>query len=206
MSVTLQSDKRKVDETGGVLFTYRDLLAMEQAGILNSDEHIELLGGKIFKIMIQPPHAFTTTQLGRRFTVTFDPDCLVIQQNPLRLSDDMNDIELPQPDLMLVTQKVYVDHPRPQDVFLLIEVSDSTLKKDRQIKLPLYASVGIREVWLVNLIERVIEVYSEPVNGEYRTKVTHELTATFAPLAFPDKARQWLPESVVEVLEQKASQ
>jgi Uma2 family endonuclease len=146
MSVTLQSDHRKLDETGGVLFTYRDLLAMEQAGILNSDEHIELLGGKIFKIMIQPPHAFTTTQLGRRFTVTFDPDFLVVQQNPLRLSDDLNDIELPQPDLMLVTQKVYVDHPKPQDVFLLIEVSDSTLKKDRQIKLPLYAIVGIREV------------------------------------------------------------
>jgi Uma2 family endonuclease len=192
--------QRFVDEEGKVLFTYRDLLVMEQVGLLGEDEHIELLEGKIFKIMIQPPHAFSTTHLGRSLTLTF-PESLVINQDPLRLSDDLDDTQLPQPDLMLVKYKVYVDHPKPEDVYLLVEVSDSTLKKDREVKLALYARMNILEVWIVNLLERKIEVYTNPQDNLYQKRELYDLTASFAPTAFPNKAAQWLPEDVYTVLD-----
>ena len=92
--------------------------------------------------------------LVQRFSVAFDGRAQVIPQNPLRLSDDLHDTELPQPDAMLVANQVYLDHPIPNDVLLLVEVSDSTLTKDQTLKLPLYAQVDIPELWIVNLLQR----------------------------------------------------
>ena len=104
-------------------FTYRDLLEMERAGIIGEDEHIELLGGQIYKMTIKPPHAMAVSILVQRFSVAFDGKAQVIPQNPLRLSDDLDDTELPQPDVMLVKNQLYLDHPKPADVLLLVEVS-----------------------------------------------------------------------------------
>jgi Uma2 family endonuclease len=97
-------------------------------------------------------------------------------------------------------EKVYADHPRPADVYLLVEVSDSTLGKDRTVKLPLYAAYGIPELWIVNLVDKQIEVYTEPHGNEYFTRITKPLTGRFAPQRFPEDAQQWLPEAFVEVL------
>jgi hypothetical protein len=68
--------------------------------------------------------------LVQRFSVAFDGKAQVIPQNPLRLSDDLDDTELPQPDVMLVKNQLYLNHPKPADVLLLVEASDSTLTKD----------------------------------------------------------------------------
>jgi Uma2 family endonuclease len=116
----------------------------------------------------------------------------------------LEDENLPQPDVMLVAgpEKVYVDHPRPADVYLLVEVSDSTLTKDRTIKLPLYAAHCIPELWIVNLVDQQIEVYTEPHGEEYLTRTTKPLTGYFAPQYFPDDSHQWLPEAILELLEE----
>jgi Uma2 family endonuclease len=184
-------------------FTYRDLLDMERAGIIGEDEHIELLGGQIYKMTIKPPHAMAVSILAQKFSVAFDGKAQVIPQNPLRLSDDLDDTELPQPDVMLVKNQLYLDHPKPADVLLLVEVSDSTLTKDRTLKLPLYAQVGIPEVWIVNLVQRRIEVYTGPKESDYQRYVFHDLTAELAPSAFPDAQRQWLPEDIHTLLDQQ---
>lgn len=186
-------------------FTYSDLLEMERTGIIGEDEHVELLGGQIYKMTIKPAHAMTVSILVQRFSVAFDGRADVIPQNPLRLSDDLHDTELPQPDAMLVAKQFYLDHPRPADVLLLVEVSDTTLTKDQTLKLPLYAQVGIPEVWLVNLIQRRIEVYTNPRGGDYQRRVFHELTAKLAPNAFPDALQQWLPEEIHTLLDQPSN-
>lgn len=183
-------------------FTYRDLLDMERAGIIGEDEHIELLGGQIYKMTIKPPHAMAVSALVQRFSVAFDGRAHIIPQNPLRLSDDLDDIELPQPDVMLVKDQLYLDHPKPADVLLLVEVSDSTLTKDRTLKLPLYAQVGIPEVWIVNLVQRRIEVYTGPKESDYQCYMFHDLTARLAPQAFPDDQKQWLSEDIHTLLDQ----
>lgn len=184
-------------------FTYRDLLEMERVGIIGEDEHIELLGGQIYKMTIKPPHAMAVSILAQKFSVAFDGKAQVIPQNPLRLSDDLDDTELPQPDVMLVKNQLYLDHPKPADVLLLVEVSDSTLTKDRTLKLPLYAQVGIPEVWVVNLVQRRIEVYTGPKESDYQRYVFHDLTDELAPSAFPDTQRQWLPEDIHTLLDQQ---
>ncbi len=189
------------DESGLRKFTYRDLLEMEKAGIIGEDEHVELLGGHIFKMTINPPHGFVTARFSQRLSVAFDGRAQILPQNPLRLSDDLEDAELPQPDVLLIKDKLYVDHPKPEDVHLVIEVSDTTLRKDRTLKLPLHARSEIPEVWIVNLIQRRIEVYTEPKEGEYARRVNVDLTAILAPTAFPDTAQQWLPDEILELLD-----
>jgi Uma2 family endonuclease len=194
--------ERFVDEvTGLVLFTYKDLIAMEEAGIVGEDERIELIGGQIYLMTTRPPHAFCVTELDDGLGSTFRENAKVISQNPLRLSENMNDRDLPQPDLMLVQRKFYFEHPKPQDVYLLIEVSDSTYNKDKNQKLPLYAQFGVAEVWIVNLAQRQIEVYTLPKNGAYQKQDSYELTATLALSTFPNVTRQWLPKEIHQLLD-----
>ena len=90
---------------------------------------------------------------------------MVSVQNPLRLSD----YNEPEPDFVLADLKKYDGkrHPRPAEVILLVEVSDSTLKYDRDKKLPLYAEAGIPEVWIVNLPSEIVEVHTKPAFGFY---------------------------------------
>jgi Uma2 family endonuclease len=174
---------------------------MERAGIIQEDQHIELLGGQLVVMTINPPHAAAVSHVSRRFQRVFADRAQVITQSPLRLSDDLEDEDLPQPDVMLVAgpEKVYADHPRPADVYLLVEVSDSTLSKDRLVKLPLYATHGIVELWIVNLVDKQIEVYTTPQGNAYLTRTTIPLTGHLAPQCFPDDTQQWLPEAFTEV-------
>lgn len=185
-------------------FTYRELVEMERAGIIQEDQHVELLGGQLIVMTIHPPHAAAVSHFNRRLQQVFADRAQVITQSPLRLSDDLEDDNLPQPDVMLVAgpEKVYTDHPRPADVYLLVEVSYSTLLKDRSVKLPLYAAHGIPEVWIVNLVQKQIEVYTEPHGAEYLTRTTKPLTGRFAPQHFPDDSHQWLPEAILEILKE----
>lgn len=108
-------------------------------------------------------------------------------QDPLRI-DNFSE---PQPDVMLLkpSEDDYTSrHPRPEDVFLLIEVSDSTIDFDRDEKIPAYGKAGIREVWIVNLNELTVEIYREPHFTGYGSKTILKAGATATPLAFPDVA------------------
>ena len=175
---------------------------MERAGIIDGDQHVELLEGQLVVMTINPPHAAAVSLLDRRFQRAFGDHAQVVIQGPLRLSDDLDDINLPQPDVMLVAdpERVYPDHPRPADVYLLVEVSDTTLAKDRGVKLPLYAAHRIPEVWIVNLVDRQIEIYTDPQEEEFLTRTTEPLTGSIAPRRFPSVRQQWLPEAIPDLL------
>ncbi len=183
-------------------FTYREVLDMERAGIIDGDRHVELLDGQLVVMTIHPPHAAAVSHLARRFQRALGDHAQVVIQSPLRLSDDMNDVNLPQPDLMLVAdpEKVYADHPRTGNVHLLVEVSDTTLAKDRLVKLPLYAAHAIPEVWIVNLVDRRIEIHTDPHGEEYLTRTTEPLTGRIAPRCFPSVQQQWLPAALLDLL------
>jgi Uma2 family endonuclease len=97
----------------------------------------------------------------------------------------------PEPDLVLLKPAPddYVSHhPTPDDVFLLIEVADSSLEFDRNKKLPVYARAGIPELWIVNLQESTIEVYLEPHFTGYEKKSVLRAGDKASPMAFPDVA------------------
>jgi Uma2 family endonuclease len=157
---------------------------MAEVGILREDDRIELIEGELIDMApIGSNHASVVARLNAwlagvgRF--------IVFPQNPLSLSEHS---EL-QPDLALLKSRddyYRASLPTPDDVFLLVEVADTTLEYDRTTKIPLYAGSGIAEVWLVNLRDAVVEVFREPGAQGY-TRVTRiERGQRIASLAFAD--------------------
>jgi Uma2 family endonuclease len=166
-------------------FTVNDYYRMAEVGVLKPDARVELLNGEIIDMSpIGPFHGWIVNRLNDFFAQNAKGRWMVSPQNPLRLDDHSQ----PQPDIMLVkrTNDYPKRHPVPGDVLLLIEVSDTTLELDRSEKLPAYGRAGIKEVWIVNLVDEVIEVYREPHFTGYGSKTILQTGDTAQPLAFPD--------------------
>ena len=154
--------------------------------MLHEDDRVELLDGVIVSMMpIGPFHGGSVKRLNHIFEKANRGRWITAAQDPVHIGEHNE----PQPDLLLLHPRAdfYTSkHPEPADVFLLIEVSDSTLLIDREDKLPIYARAGIAEVWIVNLPERVVEAYSSPVNGAYADVRRVQPGEALAPAAFPD--------------------
>ena len=153
-------------------FTVEEYHAMAEAGILHEDDRVELIEGQIMLMFpIGSRHADCVRRLIRMLVLRADSDAVVDAQNPIRLNDGTE----PQPDLALLRPRDdYAEHlPHPEDVFLLIEVADTTLGYDRDVKVPLYAESGILEVWLIALEKDYVEVYREPSADGYGRMKRH---------------------------------
>ena len=161
---------------------------MAESGVLRPDARVELLDGKIIDMSpIGPFHGGVTDYLNQLFTTASKGRWRTRVQNSLRLDDHSE----PQPDLVLA--KPSPDfyrrrHPQPEDVFLLIEISDSTLEADQENKLPAYGRAGVAEVWIVNLNELTVEIYREPHFTGYGSRTILRAGEQARPLAFPDAA------------------
>lgn len=149
-------------------FTADEYHRMAQAGILCEDDRVELLDGEIVEMVpIGPGHAACVDRVNRLLSERLGRRAIVRVQNPVRLGERSE----PQPDLALLAPRpdFYASaHPGPADVLLIIEVAETSADLDRQIKVPLYARAGIREVWLVDLAARAVEVYREASPQGYR--------------------------------------
>lgn len=150
-------------------FTAAEFERMGEAGIFRKDARLELLEGEIIEMSpIGSRHAACVNILSRLLNLAIGDRAIVSTQNPLRL-DDFSE---PQPDVALLRLRddFYRDAlPSPSDVLLVIEVADTTVGYDRQVKLPLYARAGIGEVWIVNLPESQLEIYAAPAGDAYQT-------------------------------------
>lgn len=166
-------------------FTVEDYYRMAETGILKPDARVELIEGEIVDMMpIEPFHAGSGSELNGLFAGLSRGRWIVWNQYPLRIDEHSE----PQPDLMLIrtpAKKYKQSHPTPEDVILLVEISDTTLRKDREVKLPLYAKAGIEEMWILNVPEKQIEVYRDPNYLGYETKIVVR-EGRLAPAAFPD--------------------
>lgn len=131
-------------------------------------KHVELLEGEIYQMSpVGPIHVRTINYLTGLFAVMLLGKVIVSVQNPIRLSNYSE----PEPDIALLKLEYNSEQlPSAPDILLVVEVSDSTLKYDREQKLPIYAEAGISEYWIVNLIDNVLEVYREPIGRMYRTR------------------------------------
>jgi Uma2 family endonuclease len=167
-------------------FNVKEYYRMAETGVLRPDARVELLDGEIIDMSpIGPFHGGVVNRLIRLFTRSSGSRWLVSAQNPVRF----HDYSEPEPDLVLLKPAPddYTSrHPQPEEVYLLIEVSDATLALDREEKLPLYGRAGIIEVWIVNLVDQTLEVYREPHFEGYASKVTLSAGDKVAPQAFSD--------------------
>ena len=167
------------------LFTIEEYRRMADAGILVEDDRVELIEGEIVEMRaIGKEHAACVNELARLFITRLNDRAIVSIQNPVQLPPRSE----PQPDLLVLRPRAdrYREAlPGPQDVLLLIEVADTSLARDRGIKLGLYAGVGIPEVWIVDLQRRRVLVHRRPVGDMYAEAVVVD-QGTLAPAAFPD--------------------
>jgi Uma2 family endonuclease len=134
---------------------------MVQAGILTDDDPVELLEGwLVTKMPKNPPHRLATQLMRETLAQLVPVGWYVDAQEPITTADSE-----PEPDVVIVRgdRRQYRDrHPGPEDVALVVEVSDSILQRDRTTKQRLYATAGIAVYWIVNLVDAQIEVYQEP--------------------------------------------
>ena len=139
---------------------------MAGAGLLSEMDRVELIEGELLDMApIGSKHANWVNRLSQSFVLQAQRRYVVSIQNPVILGDRNE----PQPDLMLLKPGSYMNAlPTAADVLLIVEVSDTTLDHDRDVKLNLYARHSIPEVWLLDVSRNELLVYREPVDGLYR--------------------------------------
>lgn len=142
---------------------------MTAAGTLLVDGPVELIDGEVVKAFpISPRHAACVNGLGKALHSKLRDVAQINTRHPIVL----NDFTEPQPDIVLLKprkDRSASAHPESAEVVLLIEIADSSIEYDRSVKLPLYARAEIPETWLVDLNQDVIESFSAPRDGHYRT-------------------------------------
>ena len=146
-------------------FTVAEYYRLLDAGVLGEDDRVELIEGEIVEMSpMKPRHANTIIKLTNRLVPLVLPAALVSVQCPIQVGTR----SMPEPDLAIVRADRPADaHPTPAEIFVAIEVADSSLDYDRTIKLPLYAVAGIPETWLCNLSNDTIERHGTPRDGRY---------------------------------------
>jgi Uma2 family endonuclease len=165
-------------------WTIADYHNMITAGILD-DRHVELIRGEIVEMAPEgKPHAYFSDTAGDYLTHLLGDRARVRHGKPITLPDDSE----PEPDIAIVQplgREYLSHHPYPENIFWLIEYSDSSLGKDLEIKRKLYADAKIPEYWVVNLQTRQLIVFRDPQYGDYASRITLA-EGTIAPLAFPE--------------------
>jgi Uma2 family endonuclease len=170
-------------------FTLPMFERMHEAGVIDDDPKLELLDGQIYILPIAGlAHINRVKDIYDRLIKQMRAKSIVFNQSSIELTI----ASCPQPDIALLRPETPRDRlARPEDVLLLIEVSDSTLEKDRNAKLALYARDGIQEYWIVNLQDDQLEVYRDPQRERYATSFTVKPGSSQACLAFPEDAIDW---------------
>ena len=166
-------------------FTVAEYYKMAEVGILAIDERVELIDGVIFNM---PPmgdwHGGIISRTNRLFVTRFLETAFLRPQCPIR----MGDLSLLEPDIALLRFDVddYTTRtPTSDDVYLLVEISDTSLSYDRGRKLRLYARHGIAEYWIVDRRAAVIEVYRQPTPQGYAEALRFGPGESLSPAAIP---------------------
>ena len=168
------------------LLTVQEYHRMAEMGILEADERVELLAGQIVKM----PAKGTAHGAALKRTVELLQNLLwglvlLSIQDPVRL----NNFSEPEPDIaLLVRDPLYYEnrHPAPSEVYLIIEVADTTLRTDLGIKATIYAQSGIADYWVLDVNNRQLHVFREPNQDGYKSIVVLGDDASISLLHFPD--------------------
>ncbi|MEO1093520.1 MAG: Uma2 family endonuclease [Cyanobacteria bacterium J06638_28] len=162
-----------------------DYHGMVEAGILQ-ERRVELLAGDVVEMSPETPLHYATAKRGARYLEALLQDKADVRFNgPITLADSE-----PEPDIAIVhlPETNYLKrHPLPQDIFWIIEVANTSLKKDLEVKPAIYATASIPEYWVINLVTPGITVFRHPQADHY-TEEQHYEAGAIQPLAFADIA------------------
>jgi Uma2 family endonuclease len=167
-------------------FTVDEYHHLYNAGILTEDDRLELLRGEIYQMSpVGRRHASCVKRLNHLLQKLLANKVIIGVQDPIALNDESE----PQPDISLLHWQddfYQSQHPTPADIFLLIEVADSSAGIDQSSKLPLYAENSIVETWLVDLNQQCIAVYRDPAIDGYHNVQTFHPGHSIVLLSFPE--------------------
>jgi Uma2 family endonuclease len=162
-------------------FSADDYQRMGQAGILRAEDRVELIDGEILAMTpIGPRHCASVDRANRVFVIKAGESAIV----RVRGSVHLDFYTEPQPDLVLLRPRpdfYESQHPGPADILLVIEVADSSIDYDRDVKSRIYARSEVQEYWLVDLNGKVLCCYSVPVDGSYRDFREYQRGESVAP-------------------------
>ncbi|AHJ26515.1 Uma2 family endonuclease [Nodularia spumigena CS-584] len=168
------------------LWTVEEYHRMAEAGIFGVDERVELLEGKIiWKIAKGTAHRSAVGRTDKLLQNRLGNRAWISIQDPIKL----NERSEPEPDIAVVKVDPldYADHhPTPSEVYLIIEVANSSLILDCETKAKAYSQAGITDYWVLDVISRQLHIFREPTQEGYENKVILAENATISPLAFPD--------------------
>ena len=143
-------------------FTITEYHRLVDLDFFTEDDRIELIKGEIIKMAAKgKAHSVCNTRLYKELFKLLEEKATIRGQEPIIITNNSE----PEPDLVIVKNRpddYFSNHPTPSDIFLVIEVADSSLKYDQEVKLPLYAEVGISDYWIFNLIAYHLECYCQP--------------------------------------------
>jgi Uma2 family endonuclease len=168
-------------------WTVQDYYRMSDLGILDPNERTELIAGQIIIMTAKgTPHVMTLRLLANVLENALgDKSVFVSTQDPIRL-DNFSE---PEPDLSIVKGTILdygEHHPVPDDIYLVIEVADSTLKQDCEVKDKLYARSNIAEYWVVDIKNRQVHIFRYPTSAGYTSQLILTETHSVSHLAFPE--------------------
>ncbi len=186
----MQTETREVTRRR---FTVHEYHRMGEVGILHEDDRVELIDGEIVEMSpIGGRHVSCVGRFARALTLFVGERYLVNSQSPVRIDEGRE----PQPDVAVVRDRDYGRSlPGPEDVLLVVEVADTSLAYDRDVKLPLYAGAGIPEVWIADLSKETVQRYTNHSGDDYRRIEIAHRGETIGSTALPG-----LSVSVDEVL------
>lgn len=145
-------------------FTSHDVARMVEAGLIDPDERIELIDGEIIDMGSEgEAHWNARAKLVNWLVRRLPESIMLAPDGPLRLSDQNE----PEPDFYLYPADLNVNAVRGDTVLLVVEISDTSLSKDRLVKAPLYAAQGVREFWIVDLASRTTLIHRQPSERGY---------------------------------------
>ena len=167
------------------LFTVEEYHRMGEAGIFAEGDRVELIDGEVIQMSpIGSPHAARVKRLTRLLVRRLGTRAIVQVQDPVLLSQ----LSEPLPDLAVLKSRTdfyAARHPEPSDILLIVEVADSSRAFDRTVKAPLYARAGIAELWVVDVIDEVVDVHRKPSRGSYRDITRFRRGQRLTIAAFP---------------------
>ncbi|NJK39493.1 MAG: Uma2 family endonuclease [Oscillatoriales cyanobacterium RM2_1_1] len=154
------------------MWTVRDYHQMAAAGILQPEEAVELISGQVISTMTPQgaPHSSAIRRTRRLLEKALGEQGLVQTQLPIQLGDYSE----PEPDIAVVRPEAndYAEHhPTAADIYLIIEVADSTLKTDRELKARDYARAGIGDYWVLDVNHRQLYLFRGPTSEGYQHEI-----------------------------------
>jgi Uma2 family endonuclease len=166
-------------------WTVKEYHKLGEVGIFNPEERLELIEGNIIKISAKGTvHASATRRTATLLHNLVGNQAAVYNKSPIALDDNSE----PEPDIAVVKIDPFdyaSHHPTPSEVYLIIEVADSSLTFDREIKAKAYARSGIADYWVLNVGDRQLHVFREPAVDGYQSEVILAETASISPIEFP---------------------